>query len=294
MAQRIATRKTPDGGEACLVRYEPGEVHPPHGHARASVSLVLAGALREEVRGRGVDARCLERVVKPAGTVHGNRFGPRGALVVQLVPGADVEHDARDDLAPLRRWSWSGLGPRAPWLALVRALADDGEGADAHAGPGVAADDAGTAARRATSVDLDDAAAEVLAALDDDAPTRGPPPAWLRAARERLEEDAHAPPSLAALAAEHGVHRVHLARAFRRHYGASPTEVRLAARLRRAAGLLADASASRPASAVALDAGYADQAHMSRAFRAGVGATPREFRRLVRGLLRDTGRGDRA
>jgi len=64
----------------------------------------------------------------------------------------------------------------------------------------------------------------------------GPPPPWLARAREVLRDRYHEPLTVAAIAGELGVHRVTLARAFRRHYrvtqGVYLRQVRLARALR--------------------------------------------------------------
>jgi AraC family transcriptional regulator len=124
--------------------------------------------------------------------------------------------------------------------------------------------------------------AEVLALVEGDNERAGGtrPPAWLLAARDRVHAAYAGPCRVAELADEAGVHRVHLARAFRRHFGCSITEYRQRLRLRAAAaGLAKD---GRLVSAVAADAGFADHSHLCRAFRAVVGVAPAGYRALVR------------
>lgn len=71
--------------------------------------------------------------------------------------------------------------------------------------------------------------------------------------------------------------REHASRAFRRHFGFPPSVFRSEQRFRAALILLADFT--RSLVSVALDAGYADQAHLTRDFRARTGASPGAFRR---------------
>jgi AraC family transcriptional regulator len=73
-----------------------------------------------------------------------------------------------------------------------------------------------------------------------------------------------------------GVHRVHLAREFRDHFGLTVGDYVRRRRLARARHLLAHTDL--PLSAAAADAGFADQAHLTRAFRAAFGTTPGRFR----------------
>lgn len=69
----------------------------------------------------------------------------------------------------------------------------------------------------------------------------------------------------------------HFGRAFRNSFGEPPHEYVIRRRVERAQGLMLSTSASL--SAIALDCGLADQAHLSRLFRRVVGETPRAWRR---------------
>ena len=66
-------------------------------------------------------------------------------------------------------------------------------------------------------------------------------------------------------------------RAFRNSFGEPPHEYVIRRRVERAQGLMLSTSA--PLSAIALDCGLADQAHLSRLFRRVVGESPRAWRR---------------
>jgi AraC-like DNA-binding protein len=98
----------------------------------------------------------------------------------------------------------------------------------------------------------------------------------VRRAVEVLEGRMTAPPSLAELAAEVGVGRFALVRAFNAVHGLPPYAVLAQLRVRRAAGLLA---AGVPPAAVAAATGFTDQAHLSRHFRRVVGLPPGAYRR---------------
>jgi transcriptional regulator GlxA family with amidase domain len=69
----------------------------------------------------------------------------------------------------------------------------------------------------------------------------------------------------------------HFGRAFRNSFGEPPHEYVMRRRVERAQGLMLSTDA--PLSAIALDCGLADQAHLSRLFRRVVGATPATWRR---------------
>ncbi len=112
------------------------------------------------------------------------------------------------------------------------------------------------------------------------APERGTrPPRWLAAAQDALHAHRAEPVGLGDLAESVGVNPGHLARAFRRRHGCSPGEYHRRLRLADAAQRLANTR--DPLARVALDAGFHDQAHFTRAFRSHVGVTPARFRKAL-------------
>jgi AraC family transcriptional regulator len=82
--------------------------------------------------------------------------------------------------------------------------------------------------------------------------------------------------TLAGAAAAGGVHPAHLAREFRVHYRTSVGSYVRGLRLAWAAQRLA--GTNDPIADIAVEAGFADQSHFTRAFRSYSGLTPRAFR----------------
>jgi AraC-like DNA-binding protein len=112
------------------------------------------------------------------------------------------------------------------------------------------------------------------ARLGDPAPVgveRGP----VRRARDYLDAHYAETIDLASLAAVAGVSRFHLIRAFRKETGLTPHAWLADRRVKAARGLL---SAGRAPGDAALDCGFADQSHLTRAFKARIGVTPGRFR----------------
>jgi AraC family transcriptional regulator len=103
------------------------------------------------------------------------------------------------------------------------------------------------------------------------------PPTWLAQLQEYLAEDLAVVPDLAMLAAIAGVHRVHVARAFRDHLGCTVGDYVRRLRVRRACELLTSSSA--PLTDVAMRAGFFDQSHMTRVVKRFLGVTPAMLRR---------------
>jgi len=83
------------------------------------------------------------------------------------------------------------------------------------------------------------------------------------------------PPAVASVAEEVGWSRAHLVRRFVAEIGLPPRTVMRLARFRRTLRLL---DTPRPLAAIAAVAGYADQAHMNRDFKAFGGLTPGHVR----------------
>jgi AraC family transcriptional regulator len=105
-------------------------------------------------------------------------------------------------------------------------------------------------------------------------------PAWLARVRSRIDDSYAEKLRLSDLAREAGVHSVHLARTFREHYGVSVGQYLRRRRIEAAAGALRGGNAALVD--IALDAGFASQAHFCTAFRRLMGCTPSQYRRAGR------------
>lgn len=239
------------------VAYAPGYRRPPHSHDTTGITLLVDGFFREAAHGREEEASALSVVVKPAGTVHSDVVGPRGARTVYV--GITDEAALLSEVGSLGPWRWLHAGPGVgPLLGLLRALLD------ADGGP-----------------DPEEMVLELLGQVADvPAPRHGDAPSWVRRAREALDDRAPEGWRVGDLAARLGVHPVSLTRAFRRAYGMPVTAYRRRLRLRHAA---ADVVGSdRSLCDIAHAAGYSDQAHMCRDVREATGMPPSRLREVAR------------
>jgi len=103
-------------------------------------------------------------------------------------------------------------------------------------------------------------------------------PSWLLRAIELLHERLPANLTVERMAHEVGVHPVHMARVFRRCYGCSIGEYARKWRVEIATRQLA--TSASPIAEIAAAAGFADQSHLCRTFKAVSGLTPKEFRAI--------------
>ncbi|MFO0576416.1 MAG: AraC family transcriptional regulator [Polyangia bacterium] len=98
-------------------------------------------------------------------------------------------------------------------------------------------------------------------------------------ARELLHERLEPEFGLPELAAEVGLSKAYLVRAFKRELGIPPHEYQMQLRVAHARRLLA---AGVPATQVAQDAGFYDQSHLTRWFKRVLGVTPGAYAQAVR------------
>jgi AraC family transcriptional regulator len=249
---RVGRRAKGPGFGVVEVDYAPGWRQPAHAHEYTGVTLVLAGGFLETACGREESATALSVVVKPAGVVHADQIGGRGARTVLV-----EIHDPA--LVPERLGPWR-------WL---------------HAGPGVRPLLALASALRREDRSIEDTVIDLLGEVSEATrPVSRDPPVWVLRAREALDDADPSAARVRDLAGMLAVHPVSLARAFRRHFGLPVTAYRKRVRLQRAVARLVGSRAQL--SGIAYAAGFADHAHMCREIRAATGYTPSELRAIAR------------
>jgi AraC family transcriptional regulator len=219
-----------------------------HSHDEAHFVLVLAGGYMSSAIGAPMVSNTPILIYNPPGTTHQDRFhGGRGRFVA--ISGGEGPEAAAVCLRD----------PYACWTAHNIALDFQ------HAKP---------FALEARALQLH---AAVTALSSDESLAAASPPSWLKRAVEMIYTSDDPDISVAQVAADAGVHSVHLARVFRRFLGCSPGEYLRGCRLERAAAMLGSGTASLVA--IAHSAGFVDQAHMTRAFRSDLETTPAKWRR---------------
>jgi AraC family transcriptional regulator len=239
--------------------YGGGAVVPWHAHESPLVCLVLRGGL-EERTGAGRRRYSGGAVFyHPMREPHSHRFEASGARCFTLTVGAGTFRRLdRFDRAELLEPIDASAGPIA-WL-VRRLHAEFRHGADA------------------SGLVLEGLALAVLGEL-----TRWPMPrvgnqrpVWIETVRGLAEAHCGGAVSLTVLAAEVGIHPVHLARTFRRAFGCSLGEYVRRSRIERARQALL--ATDQSLASIALSVGFSDQAHFCRQFKAATGTTPGAYR----------------
>ncbi|MDE5879951.1 MAG: AraC family transcriptional regulator [Desulfovibrio sp.] len=262
------------GADAFSFRLE-GRAFAPHFHQAWVLGCVLSGRRHLVVRGRRFLAKAGDIVLVRPGEVHA--CAPAGeAPFIWRGFHFDPACPAASLLGPLAGVALAA-GPVFSGGGLLDALLE------AHALLG-------------SSVPAAQKWACLAAALQRPAPVRPTDvrraPArtvepGLEALRARLEAQAPERWTLEAMAALARMDKYRLVRAFARMTGATPYRYLESVRVNRAQELLEQ---GLPAAEAALEAGFTDQSHLSRAMRTRLGVTPGAWRRLPGRSGRPAGR----
>lgn len=253
-----AVREVEVGGMLLIeASYPAGTWLPPHQHSRRSLVVVLSGGFRERIGGHEIEVARGSLYLRPPAVHHAHLFGDEltRCLAIELLERPDTTFGpAMSAERPLvfRAGACGRIGSRIARLPWDR--------------------------QPARRLRLEAQLLELLACVA----SRGrvpaeEPPEWLQRVHHRLRDSFRDPPSIVELAAEAGVHQSHLLRRFRKHYGLSPTGMVRRCKAEYARALLAEPGASL--SAVAFEAGFADQSHMGRVLRRAYGTTPGQMQR---------------
>ena len=245
-----------DNFQAAVSCYPSHMEMPSHAHDCHQFSFLLAGSLAEETPHASHTSLVPSRGIKWAGQVHANRYGPKGALIFAI----NVRRSAVDPLPQQPKWRWEPLSGNVD--SAVRGMT-----------PPIGQ------LWRASDAERIDIIWDLIAhqfAPEDEAP-EDVCVNWLARVEEELH-DAPASADLGRIAANHGIHRGHLSRAFKRRYGLSPSQYRSRAQVMQGLSRMLDGA--RPAEA-ALSAGFADQSHFTRMADRYLGVTPGRLQSLL-------------
>jgi AraC family transcriptional regulator len=239
-------------------RQQPHRRLPWHDHEHASICFVVSGSYTEHVGAHEWECPAHTVVTKPAGERHADRFGSLGStcLLVEI---------RAERLAAIQPFAAMMKRPTLVHNPMIAALG--------HRlyGEFVRQDAFSPLAMEGLTLEVLAEAARVDA---EEPGTRCPP--WLQRARDVIHDSFEDPITMSSVADAVGVHPSRLARMFRKHYHSSIGEYVRGLRIERAAHELAEGAVSL--SEIGLRAGFYDQSHFSRVFKAHTGQTPSQFR----------------
>jgi len=239
------------------LRFPSELVLPSHAHDRPTLAVVMNGSFETRLAREVLVCGQSSLRIEPAGSPHTNRFGPQGAFIVVVQP---------DPLSSM-------LGPAADALARADHRRDPRAGLIGRA---IASE---LRHRDAVSpLALQGLGLELVAGLARSAQLpRSAPPHVLRAT-ELIHDRFLEPLRIETIADAVGVRPSDLVRAFRTFHGIPIGSYARRLRLEWVARQLADSD--EPIAALAHDAGFADQPHLTRSFHAFTGLTPDRYRRI--------------
>jgi AraC family transcriptional regulator len=246
--------------------YPAPTVLPLHTHVAPYFCLVLSGGFEERMGRTVTEARAGALLYHPPGETHEDVIRSPGTLLFNIALG---DH----------------------WAERLGEIGARGRPRPGHQSPAATR----VARRTARELSARDAVSRlaieglVLTLLAEasasPSPIRGG--RWMPVALDFIRAHFRDPFDHRALARVSGVHATHLARAFRAQMGCTVTAYVHGLRIAWARTRIA--RDDTPLADLALEAGFADQAHFSRVFRRATGSTPSEYRRRARGHRSSTG-----
>jgi AraC family transcriptional regulator len=235
---------------------------PVHCHENGFFRLILAGISTDICEGKKFLGEAASMVYHPAAESHANLWHYGGRSFVIELPVDATDRVGEGSARVLERGQTFPSGPSVQ-IALRAFLEFQ------HM------DSVSPLALEGLILELLAVACRSAAPIEEPAP-----PAWLRRARELLDDCPTQPHGLAAVAAAAGVHRGHLARTFRSHYRCTLGEYLRRLRVEQACRLL---RGKTPLAEIALATGFADQSHFSAVFKRHTGMTPAAYRKILGG-----------
>jgi AraC family transcriptional regulator len=237
----------------------PGTRLPSHQHERAHLLMVYAGEVLDQSAQESHWVRPGELLLRPAGIRHANRVGAGGAQLIFI----DMMPSLAEAFQPFYGQAWASARLT---FAMLRHLPDQ---------------------LRTEMASLDRISRRILPGLVEQLLGIGAraiggsaDPAWLRQAVALLDGSFAEGIEVAEVARRIGVSPSRLSHVFRAQFGRSIGGYLRGLRVEAAAQALRETDDS--IAAIAADCGFADQAHLSRTFRAERATTPMVYRRQHR------------
>ena len=240
--------------------YPNGLIIPRHTHSLDYITFVLEGSFRERYGAHSIFCRTGAVRFLPAGVAHDDEITAGLRCLHIAAEPATLDQLRQDPTIPRRPAEISGL--TATWLA--NRLYMEFSRQDTASEMAIQ----GVVLELLAEISRSEAADPALVA-----------PHWLRQAVEIVESRFLERLSLSEIAAEVGVHYVHLSRQFHKYNRCTVGELIRRRRVQYASHLLAHSNT--PLAEIALTCGFSDQSHLSFLFKRYMGMSPSKFRSLA-------------
>lgn len=237
---------------------------PQHVHGTAYFELILKGYYEETTRTRHYPFAPMTVGFNPAGMEHGGAIGANDTLLFAVELDQEWIEPFATNPVICQTVAHLDAGPLL-WLGLrlYREYLQSGD---------------------ACSATVESLTWEMLATAAEWKANGGDTPRWWPRVEELVRECFRQPLSMADIAAEAGVHPVHVARVCRRVQGRTIGEYLQALRLQLACQLLA--AGELPISEIAAESGFSDQSHFTRMLQRYAHITPGQLRQTMRSSRR--------
>jgi AraC family transcriptional regulator len=240
--------------------HKPGIRIPKHSHERAHVAFVLRGVFTERCERETLECRPLSVSFLAPGLTHSDDFQNGAHCFLFEIAPPRLER-VREVLPMIDPVFLNGGAPAWLMMRLYNEARETDE---------------------SSSLAAEGLTLEILAALSRERSSASPLriPRWLTQAKDLLH--ARFPETLTheLLASAVGVHPVHLASEFRKHFKSTIGEYVRRLRIEHASRQLATSDASL--AEIAVTSGFADQSHFCKVFKRLAGMTPTQFRSNLR------------
>lgn len=233
-----------------------------HEHEVATIYLVLRGSHVEQAARSAVECTTGSVVFSPQGARHADAYGTDGGEAFLIEIPMHVMETVREGGARPDEPRHLRFGSTTP---LMHRLGEEAQRED-----------------DITPFAFEALLLHVLAVLHREPRSEAASvPQWLTRVRELMHDRFDEHLSLADVAGEAGVHPVHLSTTFHRCYGVPFGTYLRQLRVEHARRTLL--ATEKTVAEIALDCGFFDQSHLSRAFREATGMSPARYRRAARG-----------
>lgn len=231
--------------------YKDGMVMKPHAHEHTSISIILKGQLSEKVDDKTNFGLCTQTIIKPAGIVHENVFSKDCYILSLTIKEDSILNQKQSEI--MNEWGWISNSQTMKYFSQLIKAKNKSE-------------------LKEVVKFFQKHLAENNLRLNSEVPN------WLLEVKYYLDNNYQSGVRSDYLANQFNVHRVYLARVFKKHFGNTIKGYLNDVRLHNASSNVLQNQNSL--TVTAFESGFSDQSHFNRKFKQSLEITPSEFQDL--------------